>query len=232
MDRICGNGESLVRGKYLLFNNLWGAAGGSGSQCLSAGESAGEQLAWSTTWTWTGPSGSVKSYAAAVLGWHWGWPVAGSGLPIRLRDIGVARARWDYRLEKTTPGPQNVACDIWIASTADPRAEDPTEEIMIWLDREGGATPIGARHADVVIDGVVWEFWEGPHPDRGWTVHSFVRAANTSSATLNLAKFFEHLIAGGLSDASYLVGIEAGTEVFTGAGTLETTHYEVEIDPR
>jgi xyloglucan-specific endo-beta-1,4-glucanase len=233
MDRICGNGESLARGRFLILNNLWGAEGGSGSQCLwspgAPGGPADDPISWGTGWDWTGPAETVKSYAAAILGWHWGWPGPESDLPIRLAGIGEARSRWDFRLDKTTRGPQNVAYDIWLASAEDPRMEDLTDEIMIWLHRDEGATPIGSRQATVAIGGVTWELWQGPHPGRGWTVHSFVRSANADSVSLDLARFFDYLISGGLSDSLYLVGIEAGTEVFSGAGELETTRYDVEI---
>jgi hypothetical protein len=239
MDRICGHGESLVRGRYLILNNLWGAAGGSGSQCLwspvAAGGERGDQvagetaIAWGTSWDWAGPANAVKSYAAAILGWHWGWPGPESGLPVRLGDIAEARSRWDFRLDKTAPGPQNVAYDIWLASAEDPRMEDLTDEIMIWLHRDGDATPIGSRVATVAIGGVVWELWQGPHPGRGWRVHSFVRSANTDSVSLDLGQFLDFLISYGLSKSAWLVGIEAGTEVFSGAGTLETACYEIDI---
>jgi hypothetical protein len=229
MDRICGHGESLARGKYLLLNNLWGAAGGRGSQCLSSeGDVVGEGVAWSTSWEWQGDADTVKSYAAAVLGWHWGWALAGSGLPVPLSRLAVAESDWDYRLTSKEPGRLNVAYDIWLAATPDPGMEDLTDEIMIWLHRDGGATPIGTRQGRVRVDGADWELWEGPHPDRGWAVHSFVRVASTTSAALNLKNFFDHL-APRMRDAVYLVGIQAGTEVFTGSGTLETSRYSVEL---
>lgn len=240
MDRICTNGGSIVRGRYLLFNNLWGAAAGAGSQCLwAAGQPSAanaatpgtedETIAWGTEWEWTGPTESVKSYVAAILGWHWGWPVPDSGLPIRLSDIASAHSLWDYHLERTAPGPQNVSYDIWLARAPDPKPEDLTDELMIWLHRDGDATPIGTRQAAVAIGGVAWELWQGPHPAGGWKVHSFVRSANTDSVSLDLGQFFDYLMSDGLTDPTYLVGIEAGTEVFAGAGTLSTARYGVEI---
>jgi hypothetical protein len=50
----------------------------------------------------------------------------------------------------------------------------------------------------------------------------------TTSAALNLKNFFDHL-APRMPEAVYLVGIQAGTEVFTGSGTLETSLYSVEL---
>jgi xyloglucan-specific endo-beta-1,4-glucanase len=236
VDRVCGHGESIRRGRFLLVNNLWGARFGSGEQCLEAEDegastpaAAGEPIAWSTDWRWAGPSDSVKSYAAAILGWHWGLVAPDPALPVRLSELAVARSDWEYRLAETEPGTFNVAYDIWIASEPDPQAEQLTDEIMIWLNRGGGATPIGAFAASVDVDGAAWELWQGPHPHRGWTVHSFVRTPGVASASLELRRFFDHLGSRGLDPERYVVGIEAGTEIFTGAGRLDTLRYSVEI---
>ena len=59
-------------------------------------------------------------------------------------------------------------------------------------------------------------------------MYSFVRTSNVSSASLNLRDFTNYLVANnGLSSSKYLLSVEAGTEVFTGAGTLNTTAYSV-----
>jgi hypothetical protein len=233
MDRICGNGETLVRGKYMLFNNLWGAAMGSGSQCLwdaAAGGTDDEaRIAWGTNWDWTGPTDSIKSYVAVVLGWHWGWAVPNTGLPTPLSAIESARSRWDFNLTETVPGPINVTYDIWLATDPDRADQTLKDEIMIWVHRGGGAIPIGSKRATVAIDGATWDLWEGPHPSGRWVVHSFVRTASADSVSLDLKDFFEFLISRGLSSSTYLIGIEAGTEVFTGAGRLDTTGYAVDV---
>ena len=43
-------------------------------------------------------------------------------------------------------------------------------------------------------------------------------------------QFQSFLIERGMSNAQYLLSVEAGAEVFTGAGQLDTTAYAVEID--
>ncbi len=242
MDRVCGHGESLARGKFLLLNNLWGARDGRGTQCLVSEAAVGPDgsVAWSTSWDWEGPPDSVKSYVSALLGWHWGWPKPGSGLPIRTADLAQARSDWALELTSSRPGRLNVSYDIWLAGVPDPSMDDLSDEVMIWLHREGGPTPIGRVSGTVDVDGARWELWEGPHPSRGWMVHSFVRtesaagaagterAASAISTSLDLKAFLDHL-APRMPDATYLVGIEAGAEIFYGAGSLETTCYAVSL---
>jgi len=234
LDRVCDHGATLVRGRYLLFNNLWGAASGAGEQCLWADPPAAgtETIAWSTGWRWTGDPLSVKSYAAAVVGWHFGLATPACELPLRLSDIAAATSEWQYRLSEETAGTLNVAYDIWVASTPEPLPEELTDEIMIWLHRDGGATPIGAVQATVVVDGAEWELWQGKHPRSQWQVHSFVRTAGEQALELDLTRFFDFLVSRVVDPAHYLVGIQAGTEIFTGQGRLETLRYSVRVTGR
>jgi xyloglucan-specific endo-beta-1,4-glucanase len=238
MDRICDHGASLEATPYLLFNNLWGAATGHGSQCswLVRGPErraveAVPTLAWGTSWDWQGDPDTVKSYVSCVLGWHWGWPVPGGPLPIRLEDLASARSEWAFRLEADDGGRLNVTYDVWLAGSPDPAQGDPTDEVMVWLHREGGATPIGQLQATVDVEGAAWELWRGPHPERGWTVHSLVRTERTDFARLDLARFFD-VLSPAVPRSAYLVGIEAGTEIFFGRGSLETARFSVDIEPR
>lgn len=225
--QVCNNGDSITMGKYWLNSNLWGASSGSGSQCLSDTSNNGSTIGWSTTWNWSGSPNSVKSYDSAVLGWHWGWKIANTGLPVQLSANTSVNTSWSFNLNQTTQGGQDVAYDIWISTDPNLGNANPTDEVMVWLDHTGSIQPVGSQQTTTTIDGTSWNLWEG---NAGWNVHSFVRTSNTSSASLNLADFFNYLItARGLSSSKYLISVEAGTEVFTGAGTLNTTAYSVTI---
>ena len=102
----------------------------------------------------------------------------------------------------------------------------PSDEVMVWLYHGGGVSPVGSKVATVTIDGTSWDLWEG---NVGWQVHSFVRTSNTNSQSLNLMDFYNTLISRGLSSSKYLISVESGTEIFTGAGQLDTTAYSVNV---
>lgn len=226
--QVCNNGDSITMGKYWLNSNLWGASSGTGSQCLSDTSLNGDTIAWSTNWNWSGSPNSVKSYDSSVLGWHWGWKLANTGLPIQLSTNTNVNTSWSFNLNQTTAGGQDVAYDIWLSTDPNLGNANPTDEIMVWLDHTGSIQPVGSQQTTTTIDGASWNLWEGGAS--GWTVHSFVRTATTTSASLNLTDFFNYLInSRGLSRSKYLLSVEAGTEVFTGAGTLNTTAYSVTI---
>lgn len=230
MQRICNNGDYLIRGKYYLYNNLWGAATGSGSQCLWESSSDDSHIAWGTGWDWTGRSDTIKSYAAVVWGWHWGWKVAHSVLPIPLTSLRSLPTAWRFNLTHKTPGGTNVTYDIWLSENPHLDDENPAGEVMVWLYHTGDIHPIGSRQTNTIIEGIGWDLWGGPHPVSGWPVYSFVRTANTKAASFDLAHFFQYLISAGLSSSLYLLSVEAGAEVFTGKGRLDTTHYSIDIE--
>ncbi|MEU4419308.1 hypothetical protein AB0F81_01690 [Actinoplanes sp. NPDC024001] len=224
----CADYAALVRGKYWVNNNVWGKADGTGSQCVWENGLSGDNLSWGTRWTWSGDKTKVKSYASAVLGWHWGWKATGTGLPIQLSAGRTVRANWNFRVTQTTSNVMNVAYDLWLHDIATPDWQhNPTDEVMIWLYTAGGAGPVGTRQATVTIAGTTWDLYRG---NIGWNVYSFVRRSNTSAADLNLTDFTDDLVARGwLAKSKYLSSVQAGTEIFTGAGQLDTTAYSVKI---
>ncbi|MEU4560259.1 cellulose binding domain-containing protein [Actinoplanes sp. NPDC023936] len=224
----CTDYAALVRGKYWVNNNVWGRADGTGSQCVWENGLSGDNLSWGTSWNWTGDTTKVKSYASAVLGWHWGWKATGTGLPIRLSAGKQVNASWNFQVTQTTSNIMNVAYDLWLHDIANPDWQNnPADEVMVWLYKSGGAGPVGTKQATVTIAGTSWDLYKG---NIGWNVYSFVRTSNTSSASLDLTDFTDDLVARGwLAKSKYLSSVQAGTEIFTGSGRLDTTAYSVKI---
>lgn len=224
--QVCNNGDSITMGQYWLNSNLWGANTGSGSQCIWNTSQSGSNIAWGTSWNWTGQANAVKSYDSSVLGWHWGWKIANTGLPIQLSSNSSVQTSWSFNLNQTTPGGIDVSYDTWLSPNANLGNANPSDEVMVWLSHGGGVQPVGSRQTTVTIDGTSWDLWQG---STSWQVYSFVRTSNTNSASLNLMDFYNYLISRGLSSAKYLLSVESGTEIFTGAGQLDTTSYSTTI---
>lgn len=63
---ICGQWDSVQTGTYTVYQDLWGMSSGTGSQCTTVNSLSGSTLSWSTSWTWSGGSSSVKSFANVV----------------------------------------------------------------------------------------------------------------------------------------------------------------------
>ncbi|MBC8132073.1 MAG: RICIN domain-containing protein [Deltaproteobacteria bacterium] len=159
-----------------------------------------------------------------MLGLHWGWHFpTGTGLPSQLsanRDINTSYA---YTASFGTGGTANVAYDVWLHTQSNPLYENPSDEVMIWVNKTGGAGPIGGVIATVTIGGATWNLHRG---NIGWEVWSFVRTSNSGSASLNIKSFTDYLRnTWGLSSAKYVTSVEFGTEIFHGTGNVNVTNY-------
>lgn len=64
---ICGQWDTVATGTYTIYQDLWGIAGYTGSQCTTVTSDTSNSLVWSTSWSWSGGSSQVKSYANAGL---------------------------------------------------------------------------------------------------------------------------------------------------------------------
>jgi Glycosyl hydrolase family 12. len=105
-------------------------------------------------------------------------------------------------------------------------------EIMVWLAALGGAGPIsstGSAIATTTINGVTFKLYEGLNGSM--TVYSFVAESTTTSFSGDMLEFFTYLVDNeGLSFSLYLVGVQAGTEPFTGTAELTVSEYSVAVN--
>lgn len=228
----CASGGNIAMGKYYVVNNLWGSGSGSGWQCVWDNWQSGDTIGWGTGWEWSGQSNSVKSFSSAVLGWHWGWQRPGTELPVRVGDNRSVPTAWNYSV--TGSGTMNAAYDLWLHTQSNPDgSNNPSDEIMIWPYKSGGAGPAGTYQATVNIGGGSWDLYRGwidAGNGVGWNVFSFVRTSNTTSVNFNLRDFTNNLVnRGWLSSNKYLTSVQAGTEVFIGSGRLDTESYWVDV---
>jgi xyloglucan-specific endo-beta-1,4-glucanase len=221
----CTQDASITLGKYWVNNNEWGAASGSGTQCIWSNCQTGDLVGWGTSFNWTGTANAVKTYASLVFGWQWGWKVQNTGLPLQLSSPKAVNCGWDFTVTQTGTITIDVSYDMFAHAISNPGATDnPTDEIMVWLYRANGAGPIGATAATVTIDGTSWELHKGTN--NSWNVYSYVRTANAETAALNMMDFMADLVSRGwMTKDKYLSSVQAGTEVFTGNGQLQTNGF-------
>jgi hypothetical protein len=224
--------------KYWIGSDVWGRppADTTSRQCTWMNCRDGELLAWGSNWNWTGSGDTVKAYPSVTLGWKWGVRVSNTGLPVSLAEPHSVTTGWRFAVRQTGDGPfrLNVAYDLWIHSIANPDSagkgtSQPTDEIMVWLYNTGGPSPIGSVVVPgVSLAGATWDLWEGDV--QPWTTHTFMRRENTTSSELELSDFLSYLVAQrGLDSSKFLTGVLAGSEIFVGAGQLDTTAYYVKV---
>lgn len=85
---VCGQWDSVPTGSYTVYQNLWGMdQASSGSQCTSVDSLSGSTLSWSTSWSWQGGAGQVKSFANTGLNFD----------ARQLSSISSIPATWSWR---------------------------------------------------------------------------------------------------------------------------------------
>jgi len=211
-------------------NNMWGQ--NSSSPGFSESITTLGANSFRVDFNW--PNGinpnSVKTYPSAVFGWHFGWhfPIGSMGLPTQLSANRNVMTSYAYTATFGSTGTADVAYDCWLHTQNNPTFNTtPSDEIMIWVDRVGGAGPIGGTIATVNIDGSTWDLHRG---NIGWEVWSFVRTSNSGSGTLNIKDFTDYLRnTWGLSSSKYLSSVEFGTEIFHGTGNLNVTNFTASV---
>ncbi|PBK71480.1 concanavalin A-like lectin/glucanase [Armillaria solidipes] len=224
----CGQYDSVNTGIYTLYLNQWGKNGAtSGQSCAAVTSTSGNNVAWTTSWTWSGSGDGVKSYTNIN---------ANNGVNVKLSAINSIKSSWTW--SQTTSGTvtANVAYDLFTSSSAGGKNE---YEIMIWLDNIN-AKPIsyhydatGAAIAIVKslsIAGYKWDLYYGNNGSN--YVYSFLTSDKSAvkSFSGDLMDFFEYLTSKqGLSTSQYLITAQGGTEATQGSATLKSSTFSLVI---
>ncbi|KAF6821714.1 xyloglucan-specific endo-beta-1,4-glucanase A 1 [Colletotrichum musicola] len=208
----CDAFGSTAAGKYTVYHNNWGAKQAtSGSQCTTYTSVSGDSVAWSTSWTWTGGQGQVKSYSNVAL--------EKVNKPLSAIKSIPSKWTWSYTGSNLVA---DVAYDLWLAPSV---GANNKYEIMIWLGSYGGAGPIsrtGKKIASPKIAGTTWSLFEGPNGDT--TVFSFVAPKNIGSFNGDLMGFFNYLTTSqGVAKTNVVTSLQAGTEPFSGNNAVFKT---------
>lgn len=178
-------------------NNLWGESAGSGSQCTKVNSISGSGVGWSTTWTWSGGSSSVKSYANSGVAFT-------KKLVSQVGSIPTS-AQWGY---DNTNINADVEYDLFTAADINHVTYSGDYELMIWyfpkmigdverltnrhrLGRYGSIQPIGSQIATATVDGKTWQLWYGANGSQ--KTYSSVASSPLTSFSTDIMHFFNYL---------------------------------------
>ncbi|KAK7414059.1 hypothetical protein QQX98_007091 [Neonectria punicea] len=216
----CGAFGSLATNGYTFYHNNWGSGDAtSGSQCTTYTSANSNSFVWSTSWTWAGGPGKVKSYSNVAL----------EKVNKPLSSINSIPSTWVWRYTGTNMI-SDVSYDLWLAPSV---GANNKYEIMIWVGAYGGAAPISETGttplATPTILGTKWKLFRGPNGDT--TVFSFVAPSNMGNFSGDLNKFFQYLTASqGVSTSMVITSLQAGTEPFTGSNCVfKTSAYTISV---
>jgi hypothetical protein len=216
---------SVAGGAYTVENNEWNS---SASECVTTDGNADFTVANSSIDNAT--SGAPGGYAAIYKGCHWGACTANSSLPIPVSAMTPGEVTTSWNTTQTYTGAYDVAYDIWYNQTPTTSGQPNAEEMMIWINHNGGVEPFGSVVAsNVSIGGYTYTIWEGRMST--WNVVSYVMNTGTTSVS-NLDVDLlaaDSVNRGYMTSSDYLIDLEAGFEMWQGGAGLATNSYSVNI---
>ncbi len=209
--------------KYIIENNVWNPSTG-GEQCLSIDNLTGAFTVTVQTFSQP-PDGAPASYPFISMGCHWGSCTSANTMPILVSDIISATSSWSI-----TPagGAWNATYDIWFNSTPVTGGVPDRAELMIWLNHRGGVWPGAAEVANVNLDGNSFHLHYAQHNPLSYIAYR--KAIVTNSLDLDIMAFINDAVARGYIEPSwYLIGVEAGFEIWSGGEGLRSNSFFVTV---
>jgi len=181
-------------------------------------------------------SNGPGSFPAIISGWGPGeqgiqfyGPYKGGKTIATLTGV---QTTWSF----TTGGSGNgdAAYDVWFSNGSAEPTLPPSVEFMVWINH-GGKNPLGygtAAGPALTVGSNSWTPYVGENTTQQAVV-SYVPATDSNSASIDLLTFFKDAVAAGhgyagLTSGSYLLGVQAGFEVY-GGSAWTTTDYSVSI---
>ena len=212
-------------GTYTVMNNEWHS---DAAQCITTDGTASFTVANSSIANTT--HGSPGGYPLIYRGCHWGACTPGSGLPIQVSGLHTGTVITSWRT--TQPGGSNrynVTYDIWFNRAPTTSGQPDGAELMIWLNRHGPVHPAGSRVAsDVGIDGRSYHVYL--RQSRWNTITYLMTTGATSVRHLDLRPLVAYAVSQGyIQDSWYLIGVEAGFELWRGGAGLATDSFSVKV---
>ncbi|MDP9150073.1 MAG: hypothetical protein M3O36_09055 [Myxococcota bacterium] len=179
--------------------------------------------------TWSG--GAVAAFPSLVYGYALGGTNDGNfyGGYAGGKTIGAiasAKTSWTW---SGSAGQYDAAYDVWFAQNPNPK--NPGTELMVWLGK-GSNNPLGSNSGTTLSAwGTSFSVWTNGTNPTGQPVVSYVASSTMTSITSqDLALIFKDAAShgyAGLNNNSYLLGIQAGFEMYSGSFT--TSSYNVNV---
>ena len=228
-DELCDRYANIQLGGYMIQNNVWNSSA-QGDQCITAhwdGESDDVAFVVRPDPSIRSDDGVPASYASVVYGWHFGSFSSGYPEARQLGDIETAPSSWIYSVPGS--GTYNVAYDLWLHPT-NPNPGNPGGglELMIWVSYIG-ASPIGTSMGSVELGNARWDVWVGTNAS--WDVVTFRRVG--PPIDIDLKEFIDRVpevSSVALDDSWYLLGVQAGFEIWDGRNSFTTQSFRVDVE--
>ncbi|KAF8855027.1 putative endoglucanase-1 precursor, partial [Acephala macrosclerotiorum] len=149
-------------------------------------------------------------------------------LETTISAISSIPASYTWTRTNTTAFKGNVCFDFMTSNTKGDSTSTSAQELMLWLQYEGGQLPIGWGEPVATIEslfGTSWKLYEGVNKGTSITVHSMLPDTQfEGSFEGDLKEWLEALVTlGRFTSETYVNVGNAGTEMFYGDSIMNAT---------
>ena len=248
--QVCSSNDSGLLGnanQYVFEGNQWNGSFSGTTQCetitnSTASPPSGPSMAYSGN-AFDDTTGTPADYPNFLYGCFYGGCTENTQLPIQVSAL----SNWSITSGETVVEPSgdnnDVAYDIWFnTGPTTPTNQNTTgTELMIWVQHNGSAQPIGSPTATFTSSGYTWTVWTGTNTGNcgcsgtGSQVISFVNNGGDgptggTTYSLNLVPFFQEALSlGQIQSSWYLTTIQFGTEIWVGGPGIQVNNYWVNV---
>lgn len=227
---LCGDSDYIILNNtpWIVYNMFYNAAQSVGTQCTYYGSqttsTAGtKEVIWS--------SATNIEYVESTNNVPKGYSFVGltQNLETQISGIDSIPATYDWTRTNSTAFKGNICFDFMTSDTKGDSTSSAAQELMLWLQYEGGQLPIGwADGAVATIDnlyGTSWKLYEGKNDDTGITVHSLLPTTQLDGTFTGDIKDWLVAMAnhGTFTTETYVNVGNAGTEFFYGDSVMNAT---------
>ncbi|MCJ1441338.1 MAG: hypothetical protein MMC23_001824 [Stictis urceolatum] len=149
-------------------------------------------------------------------------------LEVSLSSIASIPASYKWTRTNSTAFKGNVCFDFMTSDTKGDSTSSSAQELMLWLQYEGGQLPIGWGEATATVDdlfGTSWKLYQGINEDTGIMVSSLLPDKQFDGTFAgDLKNWLEAMVDQGLfADTTFVNVGNGGTEFFYGNSILNAT---------
>ena len=206
-----------LSGHININNNWWGVSQGCSSGSQDVWTSGSNN--WGSNYNWSAGCNQyqVKTYPEAIDGWNWSSSFNGAPFPKQIS--GGANLYTTANNVYAGNGTQDTIWDCFFSYSRNPGGSNPAHELEVWLT--ASINPSGYRYT-TTVDNVSYNVY---YSYGSWGIIAYV-PSYTSSRTVNIMHIAKDACNHGyMSTNEYCLGIDFGTEIYHGSGSLNVGYY-------
>ncbi|PYH88557.1 concanavalin A-like lectin/glucanase [Aspergillus ellipticus CBS 707.79] len=226
---LCGDYDYIILQDtpWIVYNMLYNADEIVGSQCTNYGEvitsNGTQEVVWSSV--------TEIEYVESTNNVPKGYSFVGltENLETKLSAIDSIPTEYVWSRTNTTAFKGNMVFDFMTNDVKGDSTSTSSQELMLWLEYEGGQLPIGWTNGvvDTIDDlfGTSWSLYQDKNSDTGITVSSLLPTTQfQGSFSGDLKDWLLALVKVGVFDEDTYVNVgNAGTEFMYGNAVMNST---------